>query len=50
MSVAVLYWLQQISFHKVNLRMLDEISIKDYQIANALNADVFSNQNKNVST
>ena len=46
----LLYWLQQISIHEVNVRMLVDIFIKDYQIANVMDADASSNHNRNVST
>ena len=46
----LLYWLQQIFIYEVNVRMMVEIFIKDYQIANAMAADVSSNPKRNVST
>ena len=61
-----LYWLQQISIHEYknalhsyirmhyiltfNVRMQVEIFTKDYQIANAMDADASANHNRNFST
>ena len=42
----LLYWLQQISIHEVNIRFLVEIFIKDYQISNAMDDDTSSNHNR----
>ena len=46
----LLYWLQQISIHEVIVKMLVDSFIKDYKIANAMDADASSNHNRNVCT
>ena len=46
----LLYWPQQIFIYQVNVRILIEISIEDYQFANAMNSHASSNHKRNVSS